>query len=216
MISVNDWRKTLTAASGIKYSDAALDDDGLNYWPVFSGEDAKRTEPLRTVLPMQVWIETNRVVVMFYFEKKLWKIMQGYPSAGRGSGNAFRPIDGYSLSVIEQPVELPSSEMKHSTDNGVGPRFMCDPFCFSNVSDDPQELRDWSNLAPAAFQYGVDLVTKYMSQGIRFEKSGLCAPRYYAGLTTDVTDIWAIKQARKCGAFVPWLNDDGTQKETCE
>jgi len=213
LFSANDWRKTLLAASGITYDDPR--DDGHQQWGRISGSEAS-AQMERTELPLQVWLETGRFVILFRHAGALWKIMQGYPSAGKGAGTTFKELPNYSLSSIDQPFDMPRGELPgNSTSSGVGQRFMCQPYCLLNLSDDPGELVERSGTSPDALAVGKSLISRYRGQGTRVTGSRLCNPRFYALSNRDVTDRTSIDKARECGAFIPWLDRDGRILKGC-
>ena len=217
LISATDWRKTIVKAAGIdQFHDPG--DDGIDYWNRLQQQANSNPEPapLRKELPLQVWREANRVVVLFYFEGDLWKIMKGYPAAASGNGYLYKTRVRYSLSEIEQPLELPKSEWTIGLQDGRGLRFECKPYCLSSLSKDPSELKDWKSTSPQALSFGINLARKYEKQGpSSIEQTGLCESNFYARPSKDVTDAWSIMQASKCGAFLPWLDEKSSIKSSC-
>ena len=216
LITAVDWKKTLIQASG-EADISEIDGDGIGSWAAISGYTLNETSPElpRSEMPLQIWLETKRYVILFFFQGTLWKIMHGYPAAISGAGTEFKTMPLYSLSAIEQPAELPRAELTNTTDPGLGKRFECSPQCLSNLSENPQELQDWAQAAPEALAYGNELISKYHEQGLLVSKTGLCQPGFYSLPTLDVTDRWSITQAQKCSGWIPWLDSQGKPKSEC-
>jgi len=210
LISGNDLVATLIAAAGNE-SVAGVDKDSVNHWPALSGEDSSQITT-RSELPLQVWLETNRHVVLFYSNNTLYKIIQGYPWSGTGCGNIGDGEINFSLSDIMQPWELPRAERKYTVQELLSPRFHCSPHCLFDVQNDIQELDDLSLRNSTVLPIARNLVEKYAQEGVLVNDSNLCAPGFYAQDKLDATDRLSIVIARRCGAFIPWLYANNTIK----
>lgn len=219
LISGVDWRRTLLKASGVAWG-KGLDDDGIDYWSPLSGLGVPSYEQ-RTDLPLQVWKEQSRHVHLFYIPNdigglELYKLIVGNPFSGWGAGNVGTQIAQYSHGEIDQPLELPSSEVKHTLDSGFNAAYLCAGSCLYNLDRDPQELNELSKGEPANLRIALQLVEKYKDEYVKVSDSGLCANKFYATDRMDTTDRQSIHQANSCGAWVPWLDANGKVKSTCD
>ncbi|KAH9259344.1 hypothetical protein BASA81_002387 [Batrachochytrium salamandrivorans] len=219
LISAADWRRTLVKASGTAWP-KDLDDDGVDYWSPLSGLGVPSYET-RTELPLQVWKEQSRHVHLFYYPNsaggpELHKLIIGNPFSGWGSGNVGTHVAKYSHGEIDQPPELPNSEVKFSLDNGFNAKLQCASSCLYNLDRDQQELLDLSTTRPDLLKIAMVLVEKYKEQYVQVRSSGLCDAGFYATDNKDTMDANSIYQARRCGGWVPWLHTNSTLKTTCQ
>lgn len=207
-----DWRRTLLRASG---SNANLtDDDGIDFWHALSSQGTHKSTP-RLEMPLQVWPEQNRYVLLFVHDKWLWKIIRGYPYSGTGPGNVGIPTPEFSNSAILQPLELPRDEMVHPTHDGFGSAWECQKDCLFNVALDPQELSHRTQWEKRAHWEGIQKLWKLKEQGVLLKDSGFCDKGWYATDNMDTTDRYSIDYARSCGGFAPWLDSGGNRKPLC-
>ena len=212
IVSLVDFRKTLLRASGS--TQILSDDDGIDLWHDLSSS-SNLTENNRTELALQVWLETDRFVILFNYENSLWKIIHGYPFSGTGSGLVGVPVPSFSDSAILQPMELPRSEVTFPLSSGVGKGFECEPYCLYDVGNDPQELHDQSKKNLGALSHGLSLVKKYTKSGVLVKDTGLCDPGYYGTNSQCTTDENSIRIASSCGAYLSWSDELGNEKAPC-
>ncbi|KAH9257810.1 hypothetical protein BASA81_003828 [Batrachochytrium salamandrivorans] len=167
LISAADWRRTLVKASGTAWP-KDLDDDGVDYWSPLSGLGVPSYEA-RTVFPLQIWGEQNRYAILFYVPNsaggpELHKLIIGNPFSGWGAGNVGTQVAKYSHGEIDQPPELPNSEVKFPLDNGFNNKLQCDKYCLYNLDRDQQELVELSTTNPTALQAGLAALALFQKQ----------------------------------------------------
>lgn len=219
LMSATDWRRTLLKASGTAWG-KDVDDDGVDYWSPLSGVGVPSNEQ-RTELPLQVWGEQSRHVILFHVANdiggpELHKLIIGNPFSGWGAGNVGTQVENYSHGEIEQPFELPTNELQHNKlDSGFGAKLLCKKYCLYNLDRDPQEINELSSTQMQALQIGLRTLSAYQAQYVPLLQSGMCQKGYFATDYKDTMDVTSVTQALKCGAWVPWITANGEVKRGC-
>lgn len=221
LMSLNDWKVALLSASGHRLNLTEREFD-FDHWPRLSSPNitSNRTQS-RSELSLQSWKEVKNYVVLFVnpSDNKLYKIIKGPPLKGSGTGYVGRFNSKYTLSEIEQPPELPSSEATYYFTTKIPlVGYRCSPpGCLFNVEDDPQErynLALKSRYYAATLRYAQMLVNQYSARGLepRFTSSGHCDWGFYPSPKLFSTDVRSVLYAQSCKAWLLWLYANSTYK----
>lgn len=216
LVSLTDWKATLLDAAGVASRDS---DDSLSRWASLVAANASDSSPPRTELALQVWLEEDRFVILFRYEGEWWKVIQGYPWSGTGSGEVGKPDPGHSQSYLLQPPELPRSELEAGGGVDSGADKLCrHTVCLFNLDRDPGERRNLGRIEAAAGAKleAMRLIGKYRQQGRLIAHSHVChSAQWFPLRTEDTTDQHAMRMAQKCGGYTAWVEPNNSIRADC-
>ncbi len=222
LMSGVDWSRTIFEAIGQKNALARHEaPDGIAMWDRM----VQLQNSPRKVLPVQVWKEAKRYVLIMQDPKTqhLFKLIRGYPGYIRDLGYLHRDIKIDKLSStdrIQRPLELRKSDPQYDAqvvkkENTV---FHCtgDKPCLFDITDDPSEtinLAD-SRSSQAMMRKLDKELNKWKALEVPFVGSNLCYKgdkRSQSKLkSTNVMDPNSLKFAAVCGRYiVPWVGVHG-------
>ncbi|KAH9261898.1 hypothetical protein BASA81_000554 [Batrachochytrium salamandrivorans] len=221
LMSLTDWKATLLDAAGVDV-DGGDKDDSVSRWASLTNKIDP--SPPRTELALQVWQEEDRFVILFQHNNEWWKVIQGYPWSGTGSGDVGKPNLEHSQSYLLQPPELPNSELDAAeVDSGVD-KLCRNTLCLFNLDRDPGERKNYGRVMTSANNQeagqakleAIRLINKYRQQGRQIANSHVChSPQWFPSRTTDTTDQNAMKMAQKCGGYTAWVEHNNSIRTDC-
>jgi hypothetical protein len=209
LLSVTDWKRTLTDAAEIESS--PRDDSVSRFQSIWEGN--VDSEPARDHLALQVWLEEDRYVLLYRFEDALFKIIWGYPYAPSGmSGSVSVPYRTHGGGQRLKPFEFPFNAMKGRREDFGGSLTCSSAPCLFNLDLDPEEETDLGASDTGAKQKGLELIATFKSLGWTVEASQVCPSGWHASKTEAATDANALRFAEKLGGFSAWLDSEGKLK----
>jgi hypothetical protein len=133
-------------------------------------------------------------------------------------------LNGESRSVLDQPPELPKSEINNDALNNKTIQYaqdtalLCYPKpCLFNLDEDPSETNPFPDNYDEMLAFAQDILKNITPDYVGIHDAGLCQPGWDPLKTRDLTDFRALNVGRQCGMTVPWVRGiNGMKMKKCQ